>query len=101
VNATNTRPITHPPINIPPSLRARWSSPLDPQPLTPAEDTFILLDALEADLPRLRELSHGHTRKNDIPVVVEIGYPPALPPSGRAFLGMFVRVVVVLVTGVK
>ena len=34
------------------------------------EDTFILLDALEHDIPRLRQLSAG---KSSLPIVIEIG----------------------------
>lgn len=39
------------------------------------EDTFILLDALEKDIPRLRELS---SKKNSVPCVIEIGYATSI-----------------------
>ena len=41
------------------------------------EDTFILLDALEHDIPRLRQLS---SQKTSLPIVIEIGsFAPVVP----------------------
>lgn len=40
------------------------------------EDTFILLDALEKDLPAFRSLCERKQRANDIPIVAEIGSSP-------------------------